>query len=223
MLNVKVGGHSIIDVTELTIIEAYRFITSLTLQGNKKLIAAELLKEIAGRLGFLINVDSTTSPWTGRGPTLSGGESQRIRLASQVGAELTGVLYILDEPSIGLHQRDNIKLLETLCHLRDIGNTLVVVEHDRETMEAADRIVDIGPGAGRLGGADRRRGHTRAAQEKPRLPHRHVSRRKEKDRRTRQAADTPKGGQPLDHHSPRRGKQPGTASPSGSPWGCWWR
>jgi excinuclease ABC subunit A len=86
------------------------------------------------------------------GPSLSGGEAQRIRLASQVGSELTGVLYILDEPSIGLHQRDNIKLLETLCHLRDIGNTLIVIEHDRETMEAADWIVDVGPGAGLLGG-----------------------------------------------------------------------
>ena len=87
-----------------------------------------------------------------KGPTLSGGESQRIRLASQVGSELTGVLYILDEPSIGLHQRDNIRLLDTLCHLRDIGNTLIVVEHDRETMETADWILEFGPGAGHLGG-----------------------------------------------------------------------
>jgi len=152
VLNVKVGGRSIIDVTELTIIEAFKFINAIKLTGNKKLIATELLKEISSRLGFLINVGLDYLSMDRKGPTLSGGESQRIRLASQVGSELTGVLYILDEPSIGLHQRDNIKLLETLCHLRDIGNTLVVVEHDKETMTAADRIVDIGPGAGHLGG-----------------------------------------------------------------------
>jgi len=151
-LHVLVGGLSIVDVTAMTIREAFDFFKNLELPGNKKLIATELVKEIKDRLGFLINVGLDYLTLDRSGPTLSGGESQRIRLASQVGSELTGVLYILDEPSIGLHQRDNIKLLKTLCHLRDIGNTLVVVEHDQETMETADWIVDMGPGAGHLGG-----------------------------------------------------------------------
>ncbi|RJQ67058.1 MAG: excinuclease ABC subunit UvrA [Desulfobacteraceae bacterium] len=150
--HVRVGGRSIIEVTAMTIGEAHRFLTGLTLQGNEQLIGAELIKEIAARLTFLVNVGLDYLSLDRSGPTLSGGEAQRIRLASQVGSELTGVLYILDEPSIGLHQRDNIRLLETLCRLRDIGNTLIVIEHDRETMAAADWIVDIGPGAGLLGG-----------------------------------------------------------------------
>jgi excinuclease ABC subunit A len=150
--HVRVGGRSIIDITAMTIGEAHRFLTGLSLRGNAELIGAELIKEIAARLTFLINVGLDYLSLNRSGPTLSGGEAQRIRLASQVGSELTGVLYILDEPSIGLHPRDNIKLLETLCHLRDIGNTLIVIEHDRETMAAADWIVDIGPGAGLQGG-----------------------------------------------------------------------
>ncbi len=152
VLSVRIVGQSIFDITEMTIGQAHGFLTTLKLTGNSKLIGAELVKEIAGRLGFLINVGLDYLTLSRKGPTLSGGESQRIRLASQVGSELTGVLYILDEPSIGLHQRDNIRLLETLCHLRDIGNTLIVIEHDRETMESADWIVDLGPGAGLLGG-----------------------------------------------------------------------
>ncbi|MDJ0722967.1 MAG: excinuclease ABC subunit UvrA [Desulfobacterales bacterium] len=152
VLHVRIGGRSIIELTELTVSEALAFLEGLELSGNRKLIAAELVKEIKSRLGFLENVGLDYLTLARKGPTLSGGESQRIRLASQVGSELTGVLYILDEPSIGLHQRDNIRLLNTLCHLRDIGNTLIVIEHDRETMEAADRIVDMGPGAGLLGG-----------------------------------------------------------------------
>ena len=152
VLSVKIAGHSIIDISAMTILETYRFLESLSLSGNRKVIAEELLKEIQSRLGFLLNVGLDYLSLDRKGPTLSGGESQRIRLASQIGSELTGVLYILDEPSIGLHQRDNIKLLDTLCHLRDIGNTLIVVEHDRETIESADWIVDFGPGAGHLGG-----------------------------------------------------------------------
>ena len=152
ILHVKINGKSIMDVTEMTVKRAYHFIAFLELTGSKKLIAAELLKEIRDRLGFLVNVGLDYLSLDRSGPTLSGGESQRIRLASQVGSELTGVLYILDEPSIGLHQRDNIKLLSTLKHLRDIGNTMLIVEHDQETMEASDWIVDIGPGAGHLGG-----------------------------------------------------------------------
>ncbi|MCP4671673.1 MAG: excinuclease ABC subunit UvrA, partial [Desulfobacula sp.] len=152
ILNVHINKQSIIDVTAMTIKQALEFVNALNLTGSKKLIAEELLKEISDRLGFLVNVGLDYLSLDRSGPTLSGGESQRIRLASQVGSELTGVLYILDEPSIGLHQRDNIKLLQTLHHLRDIGNTLIIVEHDRETMEKSDWIVDIGPGAGHLGG-----------------------------------------------------------------------
>jgi len=152
VLNVRIQEKSIIDVTEMTVRQAHEFVSSLDLSGSRRLIAGELLKEIRDRLGFLVNVGLDYLSLDRSGPTLSGGESQRIRLASQVGSELTGVLYILDEPSIGLHQRDNIKLLKTLQHLRDIGNTLIVVEHDQETMESSDWIVDIGPGAGHLGG-----------------------------------------------------------------------
>ncbi len=152
VLSVTVGGRSIMDITQMTIRESYRFLNRLDLSGNQKIIAEELIKEIKSRLGFLMNVGLDYLSLSRKGPTLSGGESQRIRLASQMGSELTGVLYILDEPSIGLHQKDNIKLLDTLCHLRDIGNTLIVVEHDRETMESADWILDFGPGAGHYGG-----------------------------------------------------------------------
>jgi len=150
--HVKIDEQSIVDVTALSVKDAFEFFDALKLTGSRKLIADELLKEICSRLGFLINVGLNYLALNRKGPTLSGGESQRIRLASQVGSELTGVLYILDEPSIGLHQRDNIRLLNTLCHLRDIGNTLIVVEHDRETIESADWVVDMGPGAGHLGG-----------------------------------------------------------------------
>jgi len=152
VLSVKVNGRSIIDITEMTIQEAARFLYELSLSGSRRIIAHELLKEIGSRLGFLVNVGLGYLSLNRKGPTLSGGESQRIRLASQIGSELTGVLYILDEPSIGLHQKDNVKLLNTLGHLRDIGNTLIVVEHDKETMESADWLVDFGPGAGHLGG-----------------------------------------------------------------------
>ncbi|MCF7973527.1 MAG: excinuclease ABC subunit UvrA [Phycisphaerae bacterium] len=152
VLAVRIAGQSIVDVTDMTIGEAYEFLTGMALKGNRKIIGQELLKEICARLSFLMNVGLDYLSLSRKGPTLSGGESQRIRLASQVGSELTGVLYILDEPSIGLHQRDNRRLLETLCHLRDIGNTLIVIEHDRDTMLAADWLVDIGPGAGLLGG-----------------------------------------------------------------------
>ncbi len=152
ILHVHIQKKSIIDVTAMTVRQAHDFIAGLNLTGSRQLIAEELLKEIGDRLGFLVNVGLDYLSLDRSGPTLSGGESQRIRLASQVGSELTGVLYILDEPSIGLHQRDNLKLLKTLHHLRDIGNTLVIVEHDQETMEQSDWILDIGPGAGHLGG-----------------------------------------------------------------------
>ena len=152
VLHVRITDRSIVDLTKMTISEVFQFFNQLSLSGNQKLVAEELLKEILARLHFLLNVGLDYLSLDRKGPTLSGGESQRIRLASQIGSELTGVLYVLDEPSIGVHQRDNIKLLGSLCHLRDIGNTLIVVEHDQETIESADWVLDIGPGAGKLGG-----------------------------------------------------------------------
>src|SRR5262249_55364205 len=149
---VTVGGRSLPEVSGLTIAETRAFLAALELGRAERKIAGEVLKEIDARLGFLANVGLGYLTLDRAGPSLSGGESQRIRLASQIGSELTGVLYVLDEPSIGLHQRDNARLLETLRRLRDFGNTVIVVEHDRETIEAADYIVDFGPGAGIAGG-----------------------------------------------------------------------
>jgi excinuclease ABC subunit A len=149
---VKLRGKGIVDLSRQTIQEAHGWLASLDLKGNEAKIADELLKEIRNRLKFLLDVGLGYLTLDRPGPSLSGGESQRIRLASQMGSELTGVIYILDEPSIGLHQRDNGKLLATLKRLRDIGNSVVVVEHDEETMEEADWLVDFGPGAGLQGG-----------------------------------------------------------------------
>src|SRR6266545_1647655 len=149
---VKMHGRGIVDLSRLTIQEAHAWLSSLDLRGNEAKIADELLKEIRNRLKFLLDVGLGYLTLDRPGPSLSGGESQRIRLASQMGSELTGVIYILDEPSIGLHQRDNGKLLATLKRLRDVGNSVIVVEHDEETMEEADWIVDFGPGAGEHGG-----------------------------------------------------------------------
>ena len=151
-LAVTVGDKNIAEVTSLSIEKLTRFLEELTLTDQQMLIGKQVLKEIRARVGFLMNVGLdylTLSRATG---TLSGGEAQRIRLATQIGSGLVGVAYILDEPSIGLHQRDNDKLLNTLKHLRDLGNTLIVVEHDEDTMRAADCVVDIGPGAGEHGG-----------------------------------------------------------------------
>ncbi|TMA28201.1 MAG: excinuclease ABC subunit UvrA [Deltaproteobacteria bacterium] len=145
-------GKSIVALSRMTIEQAMEFIADLPLQGNDKVVAAELLKEIGNRLRFLLDVGLGYLTLDRPGPSLSGGESQRIRLASQMGSELTGVIYILDEPSIGLHQRDNARLLATLKRLRDLGNSVIVVEHDEETMVEADWIADFGPGAGELGG-----------------------------------------------------------------------
>jgi excinuclease ABC subunit A len=145
-------GPTLVEFSARTIDEARAFFAKLVLRGAAKEIAVELRKEIQNRLDFLASVGLGYLSLDRAGPTLSGGESQRIRLASQVGSELTGVIYILDEPSIGLHPRDNRRLLDTLLHLRDIGNTVVVVEHDEETIRAADWVVDFGPGAGVRGG-----------------------------------------------------------------------
>lgn len=150
--NVFINGKSLPEINDYSIKECYDFFDNLKLSEQETSIAARILKEIKNRLGFLINVGLGYLNLSRSAETLSGGESQRIRLASQIGAGLTGVMYVLDEPSIGLHQRDNSKLLMTLKNLRNIGNTVIVVEHDEDTMRAADHIIDIGPGAGINGG-----------------------------------------------------------------------
>jgi len=151
-LAVKIGGLSIRDVSTLSIIKCKEFFAGLELSERERFIARQILKEINERLGFLINVGLDYLTLDRMAGTLSGGEAQRIRLATQIGSSLVGVLYILDEPSIGLHQRDNIRLINALHGLRDLGNTVIVVEHDQETMEYSDYIIDIGPGAGTHGG-----------------------------------------------------------------------
>lgn len=152
VLSILVGGKNICEVTAFTVRDAINFFETLNLTERQQFIARQILKEILARLRFLNDVGLDYLTLDRAAGTLSGGEAQRIRLATQIGSGLVGVLYILDEPSIGLHQRDNSKLLATLQHLRDLGNTLLVVEHDEETMYAADQIIDIGPGAGEHGG-----------------------------------------------------------------------
>ena len=151
-LAVTVGGKNIAALSDMPVRSIREFLAALTLTPTQQRIAAQILKEIDARLGFLINVGLDYLTLSRAAATLSGGEAQRIRLATQIGSGLMGVLYILDEPSIGLHQRDNAKLLKTLQHMRDLGNTLIVVEHDEETIREADYVVDIGPGAGSHGG-----------------------------------------------------------------------
>ncbi|WP_206832120.1 excinuclease ABC subunit UvrA [Alicyclobacillus fructus] len=151
-LAVRVGGKNIAEVTEMTVSEALEFFRGLSLSEKEMHIARQILKEIESRLGFLRDVGLDYLTLARSAGTLSGGEAQRIRLATQLGSSLMGVLYILDEPSIGLHQRDNERLIRTLEHMRDLGNTLIVVEHDEDTMLAADHIIDMGPGAGIHGG-----------------------------------------------------------------------
>ena len=156
----KVHGKSIVELSRLTIAEAREFLRGMPLTAGRGADRrASCSRKSSSRLGFLLDVGLGYLTLDRSAATLSGGESQRIRLASQMGSELTGVIYILDEPSIGLHQRDNGKLLATLKRLRDLGNSVIVVEHDEETMEEADWIVDFGPGAGELGGRHRRPGH----------------------------------------------------------------
>ena len=152
ILSIKVGGININEMTDLSVKSLQEFLRKLELTDSQKMIAEMILKEIDARLQFLIDVGLEYLTLSRSAGTLSGGEAQRIRLATQIGSGLTGVLYILDEPSIGLHQRDNDKLIATLKKLRDLGNSLLVVEHDEDTMYAADQIIDIGPGAGVHGG-----------------------------------------------------------------------
>jgi len=151
-LSVKIAGLSIRDLTNLSVKRTSEFFNNLSLTKKEQVIAKQIIKEIRERLTFLVNVGLDYITLDRAASTLSGGEAQRIRLATQIGSRLMGVLYILDEPSIGLHQRDNKKLLRTLTDLRDIGNTVIVVEHDRETIETADWVIDLGPGAGKQGG-----------------------------------------------------------------------
>ena len=152
ILGVKVGGQSIADITDLSLADALAFVRGLQLSAREAKIGEQVLKEIDARLQFLLDVGLDYLNLSRSAGTLSGGEAQRIRLATQIGSGLVGVLYVLDEPSIGLHQRDNRRLIETLTKLRDMGNTLIVVEHDEDTMREADWIVDVGPGAGEHGG-----------------------------------------------------------------------
>lgn len=152
VLAITVGGKNISQVTEMSVADIQKYFQNLQLSGRDEMIAERILKEIHARIGFLVDVGLDYLTLSRAAGTLSGGEAQRIRLATQIGSGLVGVVYILDEPSIGLHQRDNDKLLKTLQHLRDIGNSLIVVEHDEDTMYAADFIVDVGPGAGKDGG-----------------------------------------------------------------------
>src|SRR4029453_2900742 len=147
-----VGGEPIYAVSRMPLNAAREFLASLQLSGTKAAIAEKIVAEIVSRLQFLNNVGLDYLSLDRSAETLSGGEAQRIRLASQIGSGLTGVMYVLDEPSIGLHQRDNHRLLSTLKTLRDIGNTVIVVEHDQEAIESADLVIDMGPGAGEHGG-----------------------------------------------------------------------
>jgi len=151
-LSVRVAGKNIAEMTALTVRQSLDFFNLLTLSERERLIAQQILKEIKARVAFLVNVGLDYLTLDRTANTLSGGEAQRIRLATQIGSGLMGVLYVLDEPSVGLHQRDNKRLIETLMHLRDLGNTILVVEHDEETIRSADWVVDIGPGAGADGG-----------------------------------------------------------------------
>jgi excinuclease ABC subunit A len=152
VLAVRIEGKNINDIVNMSVVECLDFFGKLKLEGSKEIIAHQILKEIRERLGFLVNVGLDYLTLSRAAGTLSGGEAQRIRLATQIGSSLVGVLYILDEPSIGLHQRDNHRLIQTLRRLTDLGNTLIVVEHDEDTIRSADHIVDVGPGAGIHGG-----------------------------------------------------------------------
>jgi excinuclease ABC subunit A len=154
--HVRVAGKAIYEISALPLKAAQALFDGLTLTGQKQAIAERIIREIATRLQFLNNVGLDYLQLERAADTLSGGEAQRIRLASQIGSGLTGVMYVLDEPSIGLHQRDNDRLLTTLKHLRDLGNSVLVVEHDEDAIRSADYVVDIGPGAGVHGGHSRR-------------------------------------------------------------------
>ncbi len=190
VLAVLVHGHSIADASRLSLADAQEYFAELELTDREAKIAAQVLREIRLRLDFLLQVGLNYLNLSRSAGSLSGGEAQRIRLATQIGSGLTGVLYVLDEPSIGLHQRDNRRLIETLLTLRDLGNTLIVVEHDEETIHAADWVVDIGPRAGVDGGDVVHSGPSRAAARRDALDHRRLPRRAAaRSRRRRSVAD----------------------------------
>ncbi len=181
-LAVLVGKTNISDLCALSLEKIGAFFNDLTLTEREMMIARQIVKEIRTRVGFLLNVGLNYLTLDRSARTLAGGEAQRIRLATQIGSGLMGVLYILDEPSIGLHQRDNTKLIRTLEHLRELGNTVLVVEHDEETMEAADWLIDIGPGAGEHGGHVVAQGTVAAGEGEPEQHHRAVSERQAQNR-----------------------------------------
>ena len=160
VLSVYINGKNIFDMCDMSIGDLLEFVRKLKLNNEQKEISELILKEIISRLEFLNNVGLSYLTLTRSAGTLSGGEAQRIRLATQIGSRLSGVLYVLDEPSIGLHQKDNEKLINSLKEMRDLGNSLIVVEHDTDTMLAADYLIDIGPGAGVYGGQVMARGHS---------------------------------------------------------------
>ena len=172
---IKVAGKTIHEVTAMSIEQSLAFFTGLTLNAKETAIAQRIMKEIRERLGFMVHVGLDYLTLERGAATLSGGEGQRIRLATQIGSSLVGVLYILDEPSIGLHQRDNRRLLDTLFRLRDLGNTVLVVEHDEETIRSADHVIDMGPGAGIHGGEVIARGTPEEIQANDRIAYRQIS------------------------------------------------
>ena len=173
--HVKLAERTIYEISSWPLREAQKFFDGLELEGAKQQIAERIVREIVNRLVFLVNVGLDYLALERSAETLSGGESQRIRLASQIGSGLTGVMYVLDEPSIGLHQRDNERLIATLKHLRDLGNSVIVVEHDEEAIRAADYVVDMGPGAGEAGGRVIAQGTPQDVIQPSRLDHRAVS------------------------------------------------
>ena len=193
-LAVTIGGINIAELTRMSVATAIEFVDGLVLTDTERAIGARILREIRERLVFLDNVGVGYLTLNRAAASLSGGEAQRIRLATQIGASLMGVLYILDEPSIGLHQRDNARLLATLERLRDLGNTVIVVEHDEETIRAADYLVDMGPGAGEHGGHGRRERHRRPGRRAPRSRSRaRISRAGASSRRPIAGSTTPAG------------------------------
>ena len=204
-LAVLLGGKNISEVCGLAINEAAGFLDTVDFTAREKQIAERVIKEIDARLGFLLDVGLDYLSLDRPAGTLSGGEAQRIRLATQIGSGLVGVLYVLDEPSIGLHQRDNHRLIETLTRLRDLGNTLIVVEHDEDTIATADWVVDIGPGAGEHGGHVVHSGTGQGPARAPRLAHRHVPLRPARDPDARRA---PRPRRAPDHRDRRPREQP---------------
>ena len=190
ILSIKIGTKNINELTDMSIGKIMKYLDNLELNKTEAMISDLILKEIHQRLQFLIDVGLEYLTLSRSAGTLSGGEAQRIRLATQIGSGLTGVLYILDEPSIGLHQRDNDRLLATLKKLRDLGNTLIVVEHDEDTMYAADQIIDIGPGAGTHGGQVMAQRHSRRNKEGREINYRKISKWKVKNTYTQKKKKT---------------------------------